>query len=564
MKSLMSNLLLVVTLLLIGVACTTTPAPTPGEDPVVETAKLSIAACELLPAEGGECSLAYTIENPVEGAELIFGESSAEWLHDVVLSDDSHITFVYDENSDMPGSEPREASFTVTYADLDPISVVVKQASYEAEFTVTFTNATPTSVDVTCVAKDPEMRFVVGKLSGASLSEFESKEAWAEYYVTDRLAHWYENYTFQGSFPTEGINNTFNFYSYDMPAYVVVFGFSYTGEWENVEVATQVYLFEPPLLPTPVMNFDATEKSVLAAAGEISFDYTLENPIDGQQIAVETSAEWLTATLTSDSVVLSYEANTTAKERTATLTCSYMGAEDVTLELKQSGDTEAEPITFELTVLESHYDYILVDITPSDTNTKYAVGTILKSDFEDYPYYGSDEALMQDLVSSYNKPTIISGVQTNYAVSVGASDYTGWQWYVFVYAVDEAENVATSALVKTLVDVVDDTPILEFEVKKLNVPAEGGVFTVKYTLTNGREGGVVRFNGSPMNYYEVLKPNSWSIDTDKCEVTFEVNTYDELLFSHDATIFIAYYATADSEYSDATASLRIEQDAPVQ
>ncbi|MBP3433216.1 MAG: BACON domain-containing protein [Alistipes sp.] len=537
-----SSFMIYAATLLLGVACGSDPIeekpkPEPTPDPEPTIPSLVVDKCDVLPATAGEYSLGYTLENPVEGVELLVGEPSAEWLHDFeVVVNESLILFSYDANDEEPGSEPREASFTVTC-----------------------TNATTNSVDVTIVAKDPEMRFVVGKLSEASLSEFESKEAWAEYYVTDRLAYWYETSTFVGSFPSEGINNTFNFYTNDLPGYVVVFGFSYEGEWENVALATDVYLYEPPLLPIPTLTITPMEQSVSSAEGEVSFDYSLEKPIEGESVVVETSASWVTATVESDKIVAKYEANPSAQPRTAELICNYMGIEPVALTLTQEGNADAEPITFDLTIVESHYDYIVVDVAPSDPSTKYALGAILRSDFEKYPYYGSDDVLTEDLLSTYNKPTILSGAQQGYKLEIGASDYTGWDWYVFVYAVDESETIATSAVVRTLVDVVDDTPVLEFETKKLTVPAAGGKFTVKYTLTNGREGGVVRFNGAPMNYYEVIKPNSWTIDTEKCEVSFEVNLYDELLFSHDATIFIAYYASEDATYADATASLKVEQ-----
>ena len=563
--------------LLLSVACGTDPVeekpqPEPEPDPQPSLPSLVVDECDILPATAGDMSLSYTLENPVEGLELLVGEPSAEWLHDVrVLADDSLIAFSFDANDEEPGSEPREASFTVTYGDIEPIEVVVRQQSREVqddpnpdpvpdeEFTVTFTNITTNSVDVSIVAKDPDMRFVVGKLTEASLSEFESKEAWAEYYVTGRLAHWYENYTFVGSFPTEGINNTFNFYAYDIPGYVVVFGFSYDGEWENVALATDVYLYEPPLLPTPIVSITPTEQSVTSASGEVSFDYSLENPIEGESLEVVTTASWVDTEVTDSKIVVRFDANTAAKERVASLECRYMGAETTTLTLNQEGDAAAEPISFELSVVESHYDHIVVDVTPSDLSTKYALGVVSASDFEKYPYYGSSDMLIENLLSEYNKPIILSGAQQGYKVEVGASDYTDWEWYVFVYAVDESETIATSDVAMTLVEVVDDTPILEFEQKKLTVPAAGGKFTVKYILTNGREGGVVRFNGAPMNYYEVIKPESWSIDTEKCEVSFEVNPYDELAFSHDATIFIAYYTSEESTYADATASLKVEQ-----
>ena len=67
-----------------------------------------------------------------------------------------------------------------------------------------------------------------------------------------------------------------------------------------------------------------------------------------------------------------------------------------------------------------------------------------------------------------------------------------------------------------------------------------------------------------MDYYAILKPDSWTIATEKCEVSFEVNPYNELKFGHDAVIFIAYFPTEDSIYADASASLNIIQLAPAQ
>lgn len=558
MKTLTLNLLTLIALLAASVACT------PSDDPANEPAKvttLTIEACEALPAKGGEHALSYTLTNPTEDATWTFGEPTAEWLHSVALdAPNSRITFAYDRN----GTDAiREASFTVTYGTLDPISVAVTQNAHAEEFTVTITNATTDSVDVTCVAADPDMRFVLGKLSAATLAEFPNKEAWAEYYISDRSEYWYETSTFVGTFPSEGIDDTITFYSHNLPGYIVIFGLSYEGNWENVAVATDIYLYEPELLPTPVVTINPTLQSVSHLAGEVAFDYTIENPLEGESLTVETTASWLEATVTDSEIVVEYATNPTSKGRSTDLICRYEGVEPIILTVEQAGNADVVPITFDLAILESHYDHILVDVTPSDTTVKYAIGAVSKSDFAKY-YNNSDEILMKDLHSTYYKPAITLGAQANYAVEVEASDYTDWEWYVYAYAVSDDEYTVISDMTKVLVEVVDDTPILNFDPENVEVPGEGGKFTFKYTLTNGRSEGVVKFFQDPMDYYDILVPGSWTIDAEKCEVSFEVNPYNELTFGHYAVLFIAYYPTEESIYPDATASLNVTQLAPAQ
>ena len=97
---------------------------------------------------------------------------------------------------------------------------------------------------------------------------------------------------------------------------------------------------------------------------------------------------------------------------------------------------------------------------------------------------------------------------------------------------------------------------------KFEVSAEGGVYKMKYVLSNPVEGGVVKFNRSQSNYYGVLKEDSWKINTETCEIEFEVNPYDATQYSHYAYLYIAYYANETSTTSIAEASVKINQLAP--
>ena len=115
---------------------------------------------------------------------------------------------------------------------------------------------------------------------------------------------------------------------------------------------------------------------------------------------------------------------------------------------------------------------------------------------------------------------------------------------------------------KVLVTIVNDKPALSFEKAPFEVSAEGGVYKMKYVLSNPVEGGVVKFNRSQSNYYGVLKEDSWKINTETCEIEFEVNPYDATQYSHYAYLYIAYYANETSTTSIAEASVKINQLAP--
>ena len=546
MKNLFSCFLALACALFVGVSCTPSEEPQDPKAPVI--AVTNAPEANFAP-EAGEFTLNYTIENPVQGKALEVSTEAA-WLTVGEIAADA-VPFTYEANSDTPGSEPREAVITFAYDGAESVVVTVKQDAQAPHFSVTFTDCTTTSAKATITPVEGVGTYYWKKASSSDLEGFESHAAWLQNKISTA---WFVTLN-EGELANQSITEYYG------EAYIIIAG-AVEGD-SGYEFTTPVYTFKVPLVPKPVLTISELAHTVSHESGVITLDYTVEHSVEGVLPTVSTTAGWVHTTIEAGKITIAYDANEYAKARTASLSFSYEGADaPQVVTIEQAANPNAETITFALEVTESHFDHVIVNVTPSNTNVKYALSGVSKKDFEGYSYSGSDAKLQEDLTSSYYKPTILTGTQTGYKLSVGPSDYSGWDWYIYAYAVSDDETAATSDVVKVLVTIVNDKPALSFEKAPFEVSAEGGVYKVKYIVSNPVEGGVVKFNGSQSNYYGVLKEDSLKINTETCEVEFEVNPYDASQYSHYATLYIAYYANETSTTSIATASLKVNQLAP--
>ena len=546
MKNLFSCFMALACALFVGVSCTPSEEPQEPKAPVI--AVTNAPEANFAP-EAGEFTLNYTIENPVQGKALEVSTEAA-WLTVGEIAADA-VPFTYEANSDTPGSEPREAVITFAYDGAESVVVTVKQDAQAPHFSVTFTDCTTTSAKATITPVEGVGTYYWKKASSSDLEGFESHAAWLQNKISTA---WFVTLN-EGELANQSITEYYG------EAYIIIAG-AVEGD-SGYEFTTPVYTFKVPLVPKPVLTISELAHTVSHESGVITLDYTVEHSVEGVLPTVSTTAGWVHTTIEAGKITIAYDANEYAKARTASLSFSYEGADaPQVVTIEQAANPNAETITFALEVTESHFDHVIVNVTPSNTNVKYALSGVSKKDFEGYSYSGSDAKLQEDLTSSYYKPTILTGTQTGYKLSVGPSDYSGWDWYIYAYAVSDDETAATSDVVKVLVTIVNDKPALSFEKAPFEVSAEGGVYKVKYIVSNPVEGGVVKFNGSQSNYYGVLKEDSLKINTETCEVEFEVNPYDASQYSHYATLYIAYYANETSTTSIATASLKVNQLAP--
>lgn len=547
MKNLFSCFMAIACALFVGVSCTPSEEPQEPKAPVI--AVTNVPEANLAP-EAGEFTLNYTIENPVQGKALEVSTEVA-WLTVGEIAADA-VPFTYEANSDTPGSEPREAVITFAYEGAESVVVTVKQDAHAPHFSVTFTDCTTTSAKATCTPLDLEAPYLMLKANVSAIESNGSAEAWLNTYLSG-TGKWYAT-------PRTGVAT--ESYSCYEPAVLVVVGATKDDD-ANFTFTTPIYVFDVQLVPKPVLTISELAHTVSHESGVITLDYSVEHGVEGVLPTVSTTAGWVHTTIEAGKITIAYDANEYAKARTASLSFSYEGADaPQVVTIEQAANPNAETVTFTLEVTESHFDHVIVNVTPSNTSVKYALSGISKKEFEGYSYGGSDAKLQEDLTSPYYKPTILTGAQTGYKLSVDPSDYYGWDWYIYAYAVSDDETIATSDVEKVLVTITNDKPALSFEVSPFEVSAEGGVYKMKYVLSNPVEGGVVKFNGTQSNYNGVLKDNSWKINTETCEVEFEVNPYDASQYSHTATIYIGYFVDATSTKTHATASVTVKQLAP--
>ena len=100
------------------------PQPQPGEETKEAVLTLTCDNPLVFEAEGGEATIAYTIENPVEGTELT-AACEAEWIENVTVAE--NITFTVAANE---AAEAREAILTVVYGEIEK-TVAIQQAGKE-------------------------------------------------------------------------------------------------------------------------------------------------------------------------------------------------------------------------------------------------------------------------------------------------------------------------------------------------------------------------------------------------------------------------------------------------
>ena len=77
-------------------------------------------------------------------------------------------------------------------------------------------------------------------------------------------------------------------------------------------------------------------KTIGYAATTVEIPYTVENPVDGSELAVSSTSDWCqNIVIQGDKVVINIPENNSGYKRTATLTFSYVGAQDISFTLTQ-------------------------------------------------------------------------------------------------------------------------------------------------------------------------------------------------------------------------------------
>lgn len=143
--------------------------------------------------------------------------------------------------------------------------------------------------------------------------------------------------------------------------------------------SSQIYLYKKqsgPVVPdtTPKIVVAETEKTIGSEGGDLEFEYTLKN-LDGKSLTIAKSdnADFIGVADESGVIVVTVEENKTTSERTATITLSCEGAENVILTVKQSGmvDTNFEPGQYWIMATEEEETKVM---TPLAADLSYGYG----------------------------------------------------------------------------------------------------------------------------------------------------------------------------------------------
>lgn len=608
MKKFLSIAATMVCALLVGVSCT----PDEPIDPPTLSVTQPAAPYSY---EAGTGEVSFTLEYPVNGVDIVLGEPSAEWLHSLaVVAEESKITFAYDANNTTPDSANREASFTVSYDELEPITVVVSQGVPPFPFDVEITRKSPLGCDATITPLDMESTYTYIATTDAAIAEaaalagtgeYANLTTGAEVLIYEEASGWI-SYMWNSRPKTGVCEATESDYSNplewatigeDEKPCIVVSGITKNDEGE-ILITTFAQVVDVELVAMPELNVPEAQltQNVEPTEGEFVLDLTVTNPLEGDSITYTTKSAWVKPSLNANGglnvengkLTVEYEANPYNTPRSATLTFRYNYATSVDVTVNQPANADAAPITFEITVKESHWDHILVDIVPSDENVTCCVGAVSKAYYDggNYKYDGTDAKLVENTVNTYGTQRF-KGKQTDLKITkfdpTPSASNSGSEYYVWVYAADGEYGSATTAISdveKVLTTVVYDKPELSIvKVEQIvdgettvvemtgsgyyaayNVSPKSAEIVVTYEVKNPTANGEVRFNGNPSDYYDVITDDSWTMDAENNQFSFTTNPYNAEQSSHSATIYVAYYADGAGDSStDATASVKINQ-----
>ncbi|MBQ8307580.1 MAG: BACON domain-containing protein, partial [Alistipes sp.] len=338
--------------------------PTPPTSPV-ESPVLTVEEEVILGAEGGEASVAYAVENPIEGA-LCDAECEAAWLYDFRF-EEAVISFVVDPYDVEAGSEAREATVVVTYPEAESVSFRVRQEADQlltGIFTLTITRLYPDEVNYTLTVTDPQLTYLIGKTTQKALDEAGGARAVVQQEVQQHL--WSENGLEVALKQGDITDGYFMFYADDLQEENFLYLVGVTAEGK---ITTEVILEALALPDIPVLQLDQPSVEALSEGGVVTLGYTIQNPIEGEALSVTSKPEdpWVKVESVADGVIsLHCEPNPNNVERTAEIRLSYRSMPMQTILLKQAPNIEEEPLTFELEVVESHWNRVVVNCTPSD------------------------------------------------------------------------------------------------------------------------------------------------------------------------------------------------------
>ena len=616
MKKLFTLMWAVVCAALTIVSCTPDGGPEDNGGEVINTAKITVSGAPEanLAPEAGELTLGYAIENGTL-TDALNVTTEATWVHVGEIGLET-IAIAYDANTDAPGSPAREAVLKLAYNGAEDVLVTLKQDTASSTFTVTFDEASLTcgyasftwatantdNAYVLLTTQDMGNFGITGDTPTEQLTNYISTLASYGMLTEEFLGqYWYKGAPEEGMFKDA--------YRYDasesVQVYAVGFSAEDTGEidpnWESpiykVTLLTPVHAWDVPFKPYPtvvVAEADMT-KNVTSAAGEITIDCVVENPLEGETVICQTEAAWVVPTWADNKLTLAYEANTTAVSRRAKIAIQYgYYTNPFEVTLVQEKDANAVATTLEVKVTGTTFNGIWVDVTPSDLNALYALDTTTpEKNWETGAEIPMDWATVAENLLSYvpGTTTFHQGELKNHFIKMNPSNYEwyGLDYYVYAVAVDATSEETTDwqgnpKTVWTVNGILSDvyydrttidnskTPSLEWDLTKnpelvwnenagrydLEV-VENTTVVLHFIVNNPAEGAFLALNGNSLyDTYNVVDGEP-VVDNAAGTVTMKIDKFDTAKNYHYVSPSFKYTNADGDTWGITTPGLRLTQ-----
>ncbi|MBE6197761.1 MAG: hypothetical protein E7141_03675 [Rikenellaceae bacterium] len=598
MKKIFTLMLTLACAMFVGMSCTPDNGLENENEVKASVVTVTGAPEANLAPEAGEFTLNYAIQNATLTGALEV-TSDAAWIH-VGEIGEATVAFTYDANTDAPGTPAREAVISFAYTDAETVSVSVKQDSATPSFEIAWHNVTCGSAQYTCTPADSEMLFLLAStqdlgqygVQGETPQELMKNyaEMLAMYGMLNGEAdQWF---VFKGA-TTEMPKDASRFNAEDIVSVFAV-GISVTvGEMDpetqmpaiSVEYLTPVHAWDVPFLPYPTLTVPEAQltNNVSAAAGELVLDCVLENALsDGSEVTLSTEATWVHPTWADNKLTIAYDANETAVARRAKIAVQYgWWTNPFEVTVIQEKNADATAITLNITVKETHFNSIIVDIDCSDDNAWYALNTLAQpKDWETGAPLEVDWTTEAENIIGYPGQTkFLQGDQSGYVIKMNPSNYEwyGYDYYVFGFAVamNEDNTAATAqigevASVLTKVD-ASDMPVLTWDVEKSGLVwnensdrydievAEGSTLVLYYNVENPVEGAAVKLNGTSLyDSYNVVDGEP-VIDNAAGTVTLKIDKFDTAKKYHYVNVTFKYTNAEEDMWGITTPNVRITQ-----
>lgn len=474
-----------------------------------------------------------------------------------------------------------------------------KDTPENKEFSVEFSEVTPQSATYVCTPVDSKMLYLL--VSSQELGQYgvqgETPEELMKNYIQLLAVNYMLTTQPDYYFVYQGANTEMpkmaSRWSAEESVTVYAVGFKATKTEEvydmliatEAELATAVNVWEVPFLPYPTLTVPENQltNTVSSAAGKLVIDCVLENPqTDGSEVMISSEATWATATWADNKLTIAYEANTAAVARRAKIAVqygSYTNLFEVTV--NQEKDADAVAVTLNITVKETHFDKIVVDIDSSDDNAYYALNTLAQpTDWETgAPVEVDWVSEAENLIGNPGTAVFLQGDQTGYEIKMIPSNYkwSGYNYYVFGFAVamnkDNTKPVAQFGDVAYTLTTVDasDMPVLTWDVEKSGLTwnenneryelevVEGSTVKLYFNVTNPVAGASVKLNGNSLYDSNNVVNGEPIVDNEEGSVTLNVDTFDTAKKYHYVNLSLKYTNEANDIWGITTPALRITQ-----